>query len=279
METVKTWTVIRALVEVEPEDWAALANVFEEHGIHGTLLEDRPPAIVGYAHRSFDIAPLVADLERTGASKVELDEIVEQDWSETWKQFFKPMKVGNRLWIKPSWEELPKSDDRLIIEIDPGQAFGTGDHPTTRLCLQMLEEVDPTGKSVADVGCGSGILSIAALLLGAKRVVAIDLDPASVESTQENFERNDLKGEVVQGDGFEPLKGRTFEIVLSNIISATLIRVASDAHAVVAPGGWWVLSGVIAQNWPDVQRAAESLGFQLERHEQEGEWIAAIFRR
>lgn len=279
MEKVKTWTVIRAVLAQEPEDWAVWANIFDEHGVHGTIQEDSPPALVGYAHRDAEIDPLVASLKEAGAERVELGEIVEENWAESWKEFFKPMRIGDRFWIKPSWENLPDAEGRLIIEIDPGQAFGTGDHPTTRQCLELIAELKPEGQSVADVGCGSGILTIAALLLGASEAVAIDLDPASVESTHENLERNHLHAEVLLGDGFTPLLGRSFDIVMSNIISATLIRVAQDASTVVAPGGIWLVSGVIEQNWPDVLKAAKEVGFSLMECRQEGEWIAATFRR
>ncbi|RYG40520.1 50S ribosomal protein L11 methyltransferase, partial [bacterium] len=201
----------------------------------------------------------------------------------------------------------------LAIVLDPGQAFGTGDHPTTRLCLELLEETDIEGLDVADVGCGSGILAIGAVMLGAKSVVANDIDPVAVEVARENAARNDIHVDWSVGEGVAGLYADTpdgviteanneweqdetplaserkpsvvarghieprFDVVVSNIISAILIRLAPDVADCLKPGGRWIVSGIIDQNWADVQKAAEASGFKLRAERHEDGWVAARF--
>lgn len=216
---------------------------------------------------------------RLGARSVAITEVPEQDWSEIWKIHFKPRRVGKRFVIRPTWEPYHVGRDDIEIVLDPGQAFGTGDHQTTRLCLRLLEWQAPlAGKSLADVGCGSGVLAIGAAKMGAHPIVATDLDPLSVEITRENMRLNDVEFETGVAAGFDAVT-EPVDIAVSNIISATLIRLATDAAQKVKPGGTWIVSGVIAGNWPDVLRAAESVGFELVRLEQEDDWIGAVFRR
>ena len=186
--------------------------------------------------------------------------------------------------IQPSWEaaiQNPKSkiqNSDVIITLDPGQAFGTGDHQTTRLCLELLEQAEPRGKTVADIGCGSGVLAIAAAKLGAANVIATDIDEQSVEITRENVKLNDVQINAQLAAGFDAID-EPREIALSNIISATLIRLAPHAARVVKSRGKWIVSGIIEQNWPDVLAAAEQAGFELEQKMKEDEWVGATFRR
>jgi ribosomal protein L11 methyltransferase len=202
--------------------------------------------------------------------------VPEVDWAEAWKQFFVPRTVG-RFFVRPSWEEAPVPEGLVEIVLDPGQAFGTGDHPTTRMCLELVGETVTAGARVADIGSGSGILSIAAAKLGAE-VEGVDLDAPSVEAARENAARNGVSAEFRLGTGFEPLEG-TYDVVLSNIISAALIGLAPVTAARVRPGGAWIVSGVIQDNWADVLSAAEAAGFRLDRRLEEGEWVAArLFR-
>ena len=178
--------------------------------------------------------------------------------------------------VRPTWEEFASSPDDLSIVLDPGQAFGTGDHPTTRLCLELMENVAISGKTVLDIGCGSGILSIGACLLGAKTVLAIDIDPIAVEVAKENRELNGVTFEAIAGEGLSGLKG-DWDVAISNIISATLVRIARDVRDVLNDDSRWIVSGIIVDNWPDVKLAAEKAGFTLlERREEDG-WVAATF--
>jgi len=182
--------------------------------------------------------------------------------------------------IRPEWETFEAEADDIVIVLDPGQAFGTGDHPTTRMCLELLDALDLHGLDVADIGCGSGILAVAACRLGARSVVGVDIDGVAVEASAENAARNGVSFDVLAGKGFEPLPSEaTYDLVVSNIISAALIVLAPEASGRVRPGGRWVVSGVIRNNWPDVAAAAERAGFQVDDVREEGDWVAASLIR
>lgn len=276
---MKTWTLVRVVFESAPLDWAIWAEVFAEHGVPGTVQEDTPPSIGGYLYEGQGVPQLVSALHRAGALRVDCQDIEEEDWSVAWRKFFVPRRVGKNFVVRPVWEPYELGSKDIEIVLDPGQAFGTGDHPTTRMCLELLENESLTGKAVADIGCGSGILSVGAVKLGAASVVGVDTDAASVDSSRENAERNAVSYAVFQGAGFDPLPPGNFEVVISNIISAALIRLAPKAAERVAAGGAWIVSGVILSNWPEVHDAAEACGFTLEQKLEEGDWIAATFRR
>lgn len=276
---MKRWTKVTATLASPPEDWSPWIEVFTAAGVPGTEQADTPPSISGYLPEGVDAGGLVASLTAEGAS-VQTGHVEEQDWAELWKQFFKPRDVGERWLVRPSWEEAAVPPGRMEIVLDPGQAFGTGDHPTTRMCLELLETEDLKGARVADIGCGSGILSVAAGKIGANEVWAVDSDPVAVQATAENARLNGVSISAFVGKGFDPLPdGAQYHLVLSNIISAALIGLAPQAPARVVPGGAWIVSGIIEPNWPDVLAAATRAGFTMERHVQEGDWIAATFRR
>lgn len=278
----KVWTQVTARLPAPPEDWAIFHEAFEEHGIGGTVMTDRPPTIAGYAYEPATdlISSLQARLLDLGAEEVVLGTVPEEDWSESWKQFFVPRRVGKRFVIRPTWEQFDTREGDLEIVLDPGQAFGTGDHPTTRMCLELLETSQVRGKEIADIGCGSGILAIGAMLLGARSVLASDIDPVACESARQNSARNAAQFEVHAGKGFEPCPpGADYDIVVSNIISSALIMLAPEARDRVRPGGCWIVSGIIHDNWADVLAAAERAGFRLDLRLQENEWNAARFHR
>ena len=276
---MKTWTLVRAVLDVAPEDWSSWAELFADHGVNGTVQEDNPPSLGGYLYEGDGVDGLVAALREAGAKSVETTVIEEEDWSIAWRKFFVPRRVGEHFVVRPVWEPYELGPDDIEIVLDPGQAFGTGDHPTTRMCLELLEREDVSAKSLADIGCGSGILAVGACKLGAARVVGVDCDAASVDSSQENAERNGVEFDVFMGAGFDPLPDGEFDLVLSNIISAALIRLAPEAAIRVCSGGKWIVSGVIKSNWPEVFAVAEKCGFALEQMLEEGDWIAATFRR
>lgn len=278
---MKVWHQITAHLSEAPEDWAQWIVVFERHGFPGTLQVDFPPSLSCYAApgQETEVESLIAELKSLGAD-IETNEVEEEDWSEAWKQYFKPRKVGKHWLVCPTWETAnPGPEDRLLL-LDPGQAFGTGDHPTTRGCLALMEDIEFQGKSVADIGSGSGILSMAAHLLGAESVVGVDVEAPAITASRENAERLGLPLTFHQGLGFSPLpKNAVFDVVLSNIISAALIQLAPDAAQRVKSGGSWLTSGVIESNWPDVLTAAKAEGFVLQRTIAEDGWISAHFLR
>ncbi len=277
---MKAWTKVTASLPALPDDWSAWTHVFERHGLPGTVQTDDPPTLSAYLPpgESIGLQSLRRDLVDRGAV-VTTEQVEEQDWAESWKQFFKPTHIGEHFVVRPTWEQYEKQPGEIVIDLDPGQAFGTGDHPTTRLCLEMLERMDLAGKSMADIGCGSGILSIAAMLLGASSADAVDVDKTSVEATIANAAQNDVEVSVYQGEGFAPLPPGSYDLVLSNIISAAVINLAPGAAQRTSEGAAWIVSGIIEPNWPDVKESVQAAGFHVERADKEGDWIAALLRR
>lgn len=279
---MKYWTVVTAILHEVPEDWAVYADAFDEFGAPGTVQQDSPPTLSAYYYEpdTAQLEELRQELLRRSAKEVVIGQIEEEDWSETWKQFFKPIRIGSRLVICPVWDEWDALPTDKIIWLDPGQAFGTGDHPTTRMMLALMDESECENKEIADIGCGSGILSVGAMLLGAKSVVGVDVEKQSVESSIENAARNGVQGEFFLGTGYDPLPADAqYDGVVSNIISAALIKLAGQTATRVRPGGFWIVSGIIESNWPDVLEAAKRAGFSLEKRITELEWTAAKFRR
>lgn len=279
---MSNWIEIKAAFDVAPADWSLYVDAFDRFGCPGSLQTDKPPTISAYlievegsAVRAED---LVAELKRLGAASVAIDVVPDEDWSEMWKIHFKSRRIGRGITIRPTWEDaVPLPPNEIEIVLDPGQAFGTGDHPTTRLCLELMQDMPIKGADVYDLGCGSGILAIAASKLGAASVFASDIDGTSVVVSRQNAMLNQVEFQAEEGEGF--LQGGPFDVVISNIISATLIRLSPDAIKHVKPGGYWLVSGIIEGNWPDVQRAASTAGFKLESELKEDEWIGAVFRR
>ena len=209
--------------------------------------------------------------------------IAEEDWATSWKRFFFPHRVGKRLVIVPSWRRRAREPQDLVIRLDPGMAFGTGLHPTTRMCLAALEDLVHPDDRVFDFGCGSAILSIAAALLGAKKIEAVDVDHIAVEVAQENARRNKVarkihvwKGTVEPG---VPVPGAPFDVIAANISTFILKNAAAGLFGALRPGGSAVLSGVLAVAAADVQATYEAAGWEHIDTRQEGDWVALVIRR
>jgi ribosomal protein L11 methyltransferase len=209
-------------------------------------------------------------------------QIADQNWMEAWKQYYKPILIGQRVLILPAWMESP-DPNRIAIKIDPGMAFGTGTHPTTQLCLELMEKVfieDETSK-VIDVGCGSGILSIAAIKLGATKVLGVDIDEESVKNSRENADTNEVGDELTLGSGSvqEILEGK-FEfkkapLVVANILAPVLIRLFDAGMADLIEGnGTIVLSGILQEQEQNVIEAGQAQGLRMNERIQMGDWVA-----
>lgn len=280
---MRPWLEVKAVLDRAPDDWAALHDAFDTFGMPGTVQTDSPPTLSAYAPNGgegLDLDALRVRLVALGARRVDLRLVPEEDWAQAWKQFFKPRRIGERFLVRPTWEEAPQNAAEFEIVLDPGQAFGTGDHPTTQLVLRLLEQTELGGLRVLDIGCGTGILAIAAKMLGAREVVAVDLDPESVRATRENARRNGLEIEALVGDLLVGLEGYgSFDLVLSNIISATIIRLTPQLPRVLTSGGLWILSGVHRDNWADVREHAERHGFSVRTCLEDADWIAALLHR
>ncbi|MDF3002457.1 MAG: ribosomal protein methyltransferase [Bacillota bacterium] len=216
------------------------------------------------------------------AAKMSWTVVDDSDWKDNWKEYFKPAKLTDRIVIKPSWEAYSAAKDELVIEIDPGMAFGTGTHPTTSLCIKLLEKCLETDlDSVIDVGCGSGILSIAAALLGAKDIAAVDIDPVAVEVTKENVELNGVssKVRVYEGDLTKGLNEKA-EIVVANLMADLVMMLSKDVAAHLTGKAIYISSGILIEKKQIVSAAIEACGFRILEILEEGEWcaIAASYR-
>ncbi|MEB3158904.1 MAG: 50S ribosomal protein L11 methyltransferase [Synechococcus sp.] len=210
----------------------------------------------------------------------------DEDWSLTWKQHWQPDPVGSRLLILPAWLEAPAEyADRLVLRMDPGSAFGTGSHPTTRLCLDALEKQPPLGMTVADLGCGSGVLGLAALALGANRVLAADTDSLAERATRENAILNGLSEQslsVKQGSVetlAEMHAGVPSQLLLCNILAPVIEALAPQFTTVLAPGGRGLLSGLLVEQAPRLTQVLEALGWSVKALGSSGRWGLLEIRR
>lgn len=213
----------------------------------------------------------------------------EEDWANNWKKHFKPSRIGRRLVIKPTWEEFAATGEDIILHLDPGQAFGTGTHSTTKLCLESLERIVfhehpydklplPQVEAVLDVGTGSGILSIAAAKFGAKRIVAIDIDPGAVEVARENLALNRIAGDVTVATlPLQEVTG-TFEVVLANILAEELVRLAPALVNKVRPGGILILSGILTEKEGLVMDGFAGYRLTLVETTRDAEWSCLSYR-
>lgn len=230
------------------------------------FLAQEGPAFAGYVY-----APPVVKVVKN------------EDWANNWKVHFKPVRIGERLVIKPTWEEYQARQGDLVIQIDPGMAFGTGAHPTTKMCLESLERIcfDHCGgklpATVLDVGTGSGVLSIAAALLGASRITAVDIDPEAVRVTQENLELNCVADVVAASTTDLAELPEGFAVVVANILAEELVRLADQLTSRIAPGGWLILSGILSEKEGFVTAAFPSL--TLVENPKEAEWCCLTFRK
>ncbi|CAH0230443.1 50S ribosomal protein L11 methyltransferase [Peribacillus sp. NPDC101481] len=216
-----------------------------------------------------------------GKNVVSISEVNEEEWATAWKKYYNPVKISERFTIVPTWEDYtPVSSDELIIELDPGMAFGTGTHPTTVMCIQALERTVQPGDLVVDVGTGSGVLSIAAALLDAKRIQSLDLDEVAVQSAIQNVEINNVqdKVSVSQGNLLDGVNEQA-DIVVANILAEVIMRFTDDVAKVVKPGGHFIASGIIQTKKQDVKDAIIASGFTIEETILMEDWVAIIAKR
>jgi ribosomal protein L11 methyltransferase len=202
----------------------------------------------------------------------------EADWAEAWKAFFPVLRVGRRIVIRPTWRRHRREPDDVVLALDPGMAFGTGLHPTTRLCLAALESIADDGRidgaRVLDVGCGSGILAIAALKLDAAEALGVDTDPIAIESTLANARRNQISGRIRARTGSLPSAEPPFDVVLANLIAGVLVQLARALRDELRAGGTLVASGIFIDREPEVRGAFEAVGLVIGDRSAEGDWVA-----
>jgi ribosomal protein L11 methyltransferase len=202
----------------------------------------------------------------------------EEDWANNWKQYYKPTKIGDKIVIKPIWEEYEASENDLLVELDPGMAFGTGTHETTRMCAQALERYVKEDSVVFDVGTGSGILAIIAGKLGAKHVVGVDLDPVAVDSAKENLKFNDVNNiEILHGNLLDVVKGKA-DLVVANIIAEIICILTPDVKKALDKDGIFITSGIIHDRREMVINNLEENGFEILEVNKDGEWNCIVAR-
>ena len=298
------WTEITVKIPTEYTDTAAaIANMTVPYGIyiedysdleakaeeiaHIDLIDeelinkDRTEALIHiYISECDNAAEALAFLkERLTAENIPFscgaEGVNDADWSENWKKYFHATEIGDKLAIVPSWEEYDNKENRKILHIDPGAAFGTGTHATTSLCLSMLENYVAEGSKMLDIGCGSGILSIASVLLGAKMAVGVDIDAQSVKTAKENAELNNVSGktEYIVGDLADKINGK-YNVVCANIVADVVIRLLGDVRAFMEENAVLLVSGIIDARENDVLAAAEKHGFKVKEKQYKDNWCA-----
>ena len=278
---IQKWAEIEIAATGDAQE-AVGALLTESAGCYGYASTAR--AVTGYLpvddRLENTLLTLKASLATTpGAGRdVTIRFVAEEDWATAWKQYFKPQRIGERIVVKPTWEAWDAAPADVVIQIDPGMAFGTGLHATTRLCLRALEAYVRPGVRVADVGTGSGILAIGAALLGASEVAAVDNDPVAVRVALENVAVNATVAEkITVAESSTPPPGQ-WDIVVANILADVILGMAPALRAATKPGGLLIASGIIAPRAADVERGLLAAGFHSPETLPDGEWVALIMQ-
>ena len=241
------------------------------------------------AHAPERIAHLKSELEAframnpdtdLGSLEVSLQNLKEEDWEESWKQYYQPIPIGEQLLIVPQWLSPENKDHRIPVILDPGMIFGTGAHASTQMCLRALEQVIHGGERVIDLGSGSGILSIGALVLGCREAVGCDIDPKAPDVAMDNAALNGIgadrfrvyAGDILADRGMRAALGTNFDIVLANIVADVILPLAPLSREFLAPGGTFVTSGIIEGRQDEIEHALKKAGYSIEKHFCEEEW-------
>jgi len=302
------WTEITVSVPQEYTDSAAaIANMTVPYGIYiedysdleiaaweiahidlideDLIAKDRSNSVIHIYISECDNAAEALEFlkERLAAEKIPFEVgavgVDDKDWNENWKKYFHPIEVGNRLAVVPSWEEYDNKDNRVILSIDPGAAFGTGTHATTSLCLNILDECVKTGDKVLDIGCGSGILAIASILLGAENALGVDIDAQSVKTAKDNAEINSISAntEFIVGDLADKVSGK-YDIICANIVADVIIKLLPDVAQFMKKDAILIISGIIDIRKEDVLSAVKENKFEIVNEACRDNWCAFVLK-
>jgi ribosomal protein L11 methyltransferase len=290
----------------------AVAGIFHELGSGGVVVED-PQAARQYVSRDcWNADNISADvqghdfvvikayfpddhqvMEQVGerlkevekqlhsSCKVYINEVNDEDLEQSWKKYYHTFKVGQNLVIKPSWEQYQPAPGEVVVDIDPGMAFGTGIHASTRFCLTFIEKYIQGGETVVDAGCGSGILSIAAAKLGASKILAMDIEEVAVRIARENIALNGLQDriEVQEGDIVASLINSSPQVILANITAEVVAQLVPVAAQVLPSGGWFFGSGIVDSRWPGVKKQLDNHGFEIQQLLTDVDWVGVAARK
>ncbi|SDZ19741.1 [LSU ribosomal protein L11P]-lysine N-methyltransferase [Proteiniborus ethanoligenes] len=275
----------------DPNDIISYANSDENWDfIEASLLEQQYDGVIvkAYFPESEDLIDKIELIKQNvekipqfnldkGLGEVTTTEVYEKDWADSWKKYYKPKKIGDRIVIKPSWEEYEVEDNDIIIELDPGMAFGTGTHETTIMCIKQLEKYVNEGNVVFDIGCGSGILSIAAAKLGAKKVIGVDLDELSVKVSNENAKMNKVENivDIKHGNLLDVIKEKA-DLVVSNIVAEIITVLSKDVTKFLNKEGIFITSGIIHEKTQTVKEAMIEEGLEILDTVTMGEWVCIV---
>ncbi len=231
--------------------------------------DDNPAEAIAFLREKYTAAGI--------ENRISTESVRQEEWATAWKTYYHPTKLGERLVVCPSWEEYQPAEGEVVITLDPGMAFGTGSHDTTRLCLQLLEQYCAPGKQVLDIGSGSGILAISSVLLGCDRAVGVEIDPTAVRVARENSAINhtDDRVEFLCGDLVQQVGGR-YHIVCANIVADVIIRLLPDVGQFMEEGAALILSGIIDEREADVLAALEQNAFAVAQRRESAGWVALL---
>lgn len=300
------WIEVKLLVDGEAAE--AVAELFQRYGHQGVSIEQ--DGIMPEAYAEDDEVPppdkliiraYIPDDARFEDARHQLETalsymnmmypmpapeyivVKDEDWAEAWKAHYHPVRIGRHFYIRPVWIEVEPKPDDILIALDPGTAFGTGTHPTTQLCLETLEDLVQPGIRVLDLGCGSGILAIAALKLGAESALGLDIEPFAVEATAKNAAENGVADKLTAQQGsLETVitSARRFDLIVVNILARIIIRMCAEGLGqTVRPGGIGIFSGIIEEQADDVEAALRSTGLEPYKRRQYGDWVVIEAKR
>ncbi|TMW73867.1 50S ribosomal protein L11 methyltransferase [Alteribacter natronophilus] len=272
-DLTREWeTAFGEIYQLSPDDYPEEGIILKAYLPVNSFLGDTVDEIKGA------ISNLITYDIDIGHNHVTLSEVNEEEWATAWKKYYKPVKVSDRLTITPTWEEYEKvSDQELIIELDPGMAFGTGTHPTTVLCMQAIEKYMQEGDHVIDVGTGSGVLSIACAKLGAGRVLAMDLDDVAVRTANINVKLNKAQDVVsIRQNNLLKNVDETPDLIVANILAEVIVRMTDDAFEQLNPGGTIITSGIISAKRNLVKDALRKSGFTIAEVIEMEDWLSIV---